>query len=71
MVVVKVKPGYEDIHAQLLSLKEGLEEKVRLQLADDFARIDRMIAECTFEEEVEDEVVEEEATETENQTENY
>ena len=60
MVVVKVKAGYEDIHEQLLRLKNGLEEKVRLQLAEDFARIDRMLAECIYEEEVEEKPVIEE-----------
>ena len=53
-----VKEGYEEIHSKLVEMKERLEEKVRLQVAEEAKTIDNMIAECT-------EVVEVEVEETE------
>ena len=53
-----VKEGYEEIHSKLVEMKERLEEKVRLQVAEEAKTIDNMMAECT-------EVVEVEVEETE------
>ena len=57
---IVVKEGYEEIHSKLVEMKERLEEKIRLQVAEEAKTIDNMIAECTevVEVEVEEEVVE-------------
>lgn len=58
---IVVKAGYEEIHDKLVEMKERLEEKVRLQVAEEARTIDNMMAECTevIQVEVEDEVNEE------------
>lgn len=58
---IVVKAGYEEIHDKLVEMKERLEEKVRLQVAEEARTIDNMMAECTevVQVEVEDEVNEE------------
>lgn len=57
---IVVKEGYEEIHSKLVEMKERLEEKIRMQVAEEAKTIDNMIAECTevVEVEVEEEVVE-------------
>lgn len=57
---IVVKEGYEEIHSKLVEMKERLEEKVRMQVAEEAKTIDNMMAECTeiIEVEVEEEVVE-------------
>lgn len=53
---IVVKEGYEEIHSKLVEMKERLEEKIRLQVAEEAKTIDNMLTECTevVEVEVED-----------------
>lgn len=60
---VVVKKGYEEIHSKLVEMKEGIEERIRQQVAEEAKTIDNMMAECTEVVKVEVEDVVDETTE--------
>ena len=59
MEKIVVKAGYEEIYDKLVVMKTAIEERVRLQVAEETKTIDNMMAECTEVVIVEDEPVEE------------
>ena len=52
MTVRKVKAGFEAIYENLVTMKAQLEEEIRRMVAEKSADIDKMIGDCTYEEEV-------------------
>ncbi len=63
--VVRVKDGFEDVYALLLDKKDKVEEDVKKLVQERLDKIETMISDCTYTEEVEvpdEEVVEEETT---------
>lgn len=59
MEKIVVKAGYEEIYNKLVEMKTAIEERVRLQVAEETRTIDNMMSECTEVVIVEDEPVEE------------
>ena len=60
--VEQVKAGYEQIYNDVLAYEQGLEKKIRQQMAEDLERVKTLKAQCveTVEIEVPDEEVEQE-----------
>lgn len=50
--VVKVKPVFEDVYPLLLDKKARVEEEVRKLVQERVDEIDKMIADCTYTEEI-------------------
>ncbi len=51
--VVRVKDGFDDVYALLLEKREKVEEDVKKLVQERLDKIDTMIADCTYTEEVE------------------
>ena len=67
--IVKVKPVFEDVYPLLLDKKARIEEEVRKLVQERVDEIDKMLAECTYIEDVEvadEEELVEEPTEEQN-----
>lgn len=58
MEKIVVKAGYEEIYDKLVVMKTAIEERIRLQVAEETKTIDNMMAECTEVVEVEEPVEE-------------
>lgn len=67
---LKVLDGYEEIYDKLVTMRAGIEEKIRKQVEEEAKHIDNMLAEITelVEVEVPDEVAEDQVEPTETQT---